>query len=425
MMMQAVVLLALLAQSQGYSWSNYISRGHSGSSSSTAVFVSTKTFEKTKAKYDGRLDLTSMVDEDEGLNDYFKEADAEEVDPPKVGQTITGSVIEIDDNGALLEIGGKMSGYLPIKEAALIPIKHMNEVIEIGQDITAEVIGTLRGMPVISLRSTQLISAWEEVLKVRASDESFEVTVLEVNKGGAVCSAFGLKAFLPGSHFVGVPDEGLIGTRLTVSLLSRLLHYSYRCMTLSDASISQVKFLDVIEEEGKVVISQRRHLSDAAPTLIPGEVVGAKVTGLRNYGAFLELDGGSAGLLHISQISADRIDNLETLFTVGQRVKVMILSHDKLNGRVALSTKALEPNGGDMMKDMNAVFEKAESTAKRYNQRLDAERTARETAAKDIVAGLGGAIEGDGSSSDANSDPLVSVAQSIESILASIVSDSQ
>jgi len=186
-----------------------------------------------------------------------------------------------------------------------------------------------------------------------------------------------------------------------------------------------VKFLDVIEEEGKVVISQRRHLSDAAPTLIPGEVVGAKVTGLRNYGAFLELDGGSAGLLHISQISADRIDNLETLFTVGQRVKVMILSHDKLNGRVALSTKALEPNAGDMMKDMNAVFEKAESTAKRYNQRLDAERTARLNAANDIVAGLGGAIEGDGSSSDANSDPLVSVAQSIESILASIVSDSQ
>lgn len=234
-MMKAVVLLSLLAQSQGYSWSNYITRGHScSSSSSTAVFGSSKTFEKTKAKYDGRLDLTSMVEEDDGLNDYFKEADAEEVDPPKVGQTITGSVIEIDDNGALLEIGGKMSGYLPIKEAALIPIKHMNEVIEIGQDITAEVIGTLRGMPVISLRSTQLISAWEEVLKVRASDESFEVKVLEVNKGGAVCSAFGLKAFLPGSHFVGVPDEGLIGTQLTVSLsvtlhddATRLIQYCY------------------------------------------------------------------------------------------------------------------------------------------------------------------------------------------------------
>lgn len=203
----------------GYVWINQgflKSTQANHASGNLVLFGSAGTFEKTKAKYDGRLDLVSMTDEDEGLTQFFLEADAEELDPPKVGQTISGIVIEMDDNGALLEIGGKMSGYLPIKEAALIPIKHMNEVVEIGQSITAEVIGTLRGMPVISLRSTQLISAWEEVLKVRAADSSFEVKVLEVNKGGAVCSAFGLKAFLPGSHFLGVPDESLIGTSITV-----------------------------------------------------------------------------------------------------------------------------------------------------------------------------------------------------------------
>jgi len=360
------------------------------------LYGSAKTFEKTKAKYDGRLDLVSMVDEDEGLNNFFLEADAEEVDPPKVGQTITGSVIEMDDNGALLEIGGKMSGYLPIKEAALIPIKHMNEVVEIGQSITAEVIGTLRGMPVISLRSTQLITAWEEVLKVRAADSSFAVKVLEVNKGGAVCSAFGLKAFLPGSHFLGVADESLIGTSITV------------------------KFLDVIEEEGKVVVSQRRHISESAPALARGEVIGGSVTGLKTYGAFLELDGGAAGLLHISQISYDRIDNLETLFTIGQRVKVMVLDFDKVTGRVALSTKSLEPNPGDMLKDMSAVFANAEVTAKKYHERLESEKLQREAAAKDIVAGLGNAID---NSEGYSADPLVSVAESIESILASIVAD--
>ena len=148
-----------------------------------------------------------------------------------------------------------------------------------------------------------------------------------------------------------------------------------------------------------------------------GEVVAGTVTGLRQYGAFLELDGGVAGLLHISQISYDRIDNLESLFTIGQRCKVMILEHDKANGRVALSTKTLEPSPGDMLKDMQNVFEQAESTAKKYHERVEAERTAREAAAKDIVAGLGGDADGNG-------DPLVSVADSIESILASIVSDS-
>ena len=71
----------------------------------------------------------------------------------------------MDDNGALLEIGGKMSGYLPVKDASLIPIKQVNTLFEVGQPLTAEVIGTLKGMPVVSLRNYQLASAWEQVQK--------------------------------------------------------------------------------------------------------------------------------------------------------------------------------------------------------------------------------------------------------------------
>lgn len=179
-----------------------------------------------------------------------------------------------------------------------------------------------------------------------------------------------------------------------------------------------MKFLDINEDEGKLVVSQKRAMMDNQTTdLRRGAVVSGTITGLRNYGAFLELDGGMAGLLHISQISYDRVDNLETLFTIGQRCKVMILDHDKANGRVALSTKTLEPNPGDMLRNMENVFAQAETTAQRYHERLEAERQAREAAAKDIVAGLGGAMGG------SSGDPLVSVAESIESILASIVND--
>jgi len=364
-----------------------------------SVMGRTKSLIAVKGRYLGREDFPGMavdVEEDTATYSSFLEADEEEVDPPKVGQTITGTVIEMDDNGALLEIGGKMSGYLPLKEAALIPIKHVNTVLEMGQEVTAEVIGTLKGMPVISLRSAQLIGAWEQVLATRAADGTFDAKVLEVNKGGAVVTSFGLKAFLPGSHYLGVPDESLVGTTL------------------------KVKFLDVDEEEGKIVVSQRRALMESQNSdLKRGEVVSGTVTGLRTYGAFLELDGGVAGLLHISQISYDRIDNLENVFTVGQRCKVMILEHDKVNSRVALSTKVLEPQPGDMLKDMKMVFEKADETAKKYHMRLEAERAAREAAAKDIVAGLGGSMGENGN----GVDPLVSVAESIESILASIVSD--
>merc|ERR1712159_475760 len=143
----------------------------------------TKALEKVKGLCGGRLDVGSMSHETEIDSAAFQEADNEEVDPPKVGQQVTGTIIEMDDNGALLEIGGKMSGYLPAKEASLIPIKQVNSLFEVGQSLTAECIGTLKGMPVVSLRSAQLAEAWEHVLDVRAQDEAFEVTVLEVNKG--------------------------------------------------------------------------------------------------------------------------------------------------------------------------------------------------------------------------------------------------
>ena len=172
-----------------------------------------------KEKYAGRSDLVSMIDvEEDEVDAYnlFAEADNDQESPPKTGQTITGTVIEMDDNGALLEIGGKMSGYLPLKEAALIPIKHVNTVLEIGQELTAEVIGTLKGMPVISLRTAQLIVAWEQALQTRATDATFEAKVIEVNRGGVVVDAGGLKCFLPGSHYMGTPDESIIGNIVKV-----------------------------------------------------------------------------------------------------------------------------------------------------------------------------------------------------------------
>lgn len=141
------------------------------------------------------------------------------------------------------------------------------------------------------------------------------------------------------------------------------------------------------------------------------------VTGLRPYGAFLELENGVAGLLHISQISSDRVDNLEQLLSVGQKCKVMILEHDKVSGRVALSTKTLEANPGDMLRDSNAVFENALENAQKYHARVEADNAAREAVAKDVVSSLSGSLDARGA------DALASVADSIESILASIVSD--
>jgi len=218
-------IIALCTSSIGSSYlfqNAFIGAKSKKSSSTFQLCMSTQTATKHKAletlkgRYSGRDDFGIMNDEAVATSDLFVEADLEEVDPPKVGQTVTGAIIEMDDNGALLEIGGKMSGYIPVKEASLIPIRNCNTVMSVGQVITGEVIGTLKGMPVISLRSAQLVAAWEEVLNMRATDATFEVTITEVNRGGAIASFLGLKAFLPGSHYLGMPDASLIGQNLKV-----------------------------------------------------------------------------------------------------------------------------------------------------------------------------------------------------------------
>ena len=116
--------------------------------------------------------------------------------------------------------------------------------------------------------------------------------------------------------------------------------------------------------------------------MVPGYV-----TAVKPYGAFIDV-GGISGLLHISQISCDHIADVSTVLPQGSEIKCMVISQDKGKGRIALSTKTLEVEPGDMIKDREKVFENAEDTAAKYQERLEMERKAREEAAQDAIFGL-------------------------------------
>ena len=87
------------------------------------------------------------------------------------------------------------------------------------------------------------------------------------------------------------------------------------------------------------------------------------------YGAFIDI-GGVSGLLHISEISHEHIETLHSVLNVNDQMKVMIIDLDAERGRISLSTKALEPEPGDMLTDPQKVFDKAEEMAARYKQML-------------------------------------------------------
>jgi len=356
-------------------------------------------FDRLKQLYRGPKSQVT----DDGLDfsyDDFEDAVANTSYSFERYSIVTGVCVEYDNGGCIVDIGAKASAFLPEAEAALIkPMgSEINSLVELNKDLQFQIISDEdeNGQLLVSIRRIQYRAAWDTVIALQDEDAIMEAEVIGVNRGGAICLVSGLRAFLPGSHLAGqLPTEDLIGQML------------------------QLKFLEVNQENNKLVVSNRKAVVEQQMAdLSRGDLVSGVVKALKPYGAFVEV-GGMSGLLHISQISYDRIEDLEKVMQPGMQVKCMIIDHDKVNGRIALSTKTLEPEPGDMLKDPEMVFDKAEETAAKYHERMEAERKAREEAARDIVLGLGDSLDGLGDDDDGegSSDPLADVSDSLDSLL--------
>jgi len=366
---------ALLALSGSASAFSTVGQTGRVSSSLAAVEQMTR-FDRIKAKYKGpQITISPDVEEEVGFSyASFDEAVAATDYSFNRNDVVKGTVVQYDKGGCIVDIGAKASAFLPLQEASLIQEQGVNieSLINVDEETNFQIISDEdeNGQLLVSLRRIQYREAWEKVVANQETDEAFEAQCVSVNRGGAIFLVEGLRAFLPGSHLTGrLPDEDLIGQTLPL------------------------KFLEVNEEDNKLVVSNRRAVVEAQmEDLSRGDVIDGIVKALKPYGAFVEV-GGMSGLLHISQISMDRIVDLERVLQPGQKIKCMIIDHDKVNGRIALSTKTLEPEPGDMIKDPERVYEQADETARVYLEKQEAERKKREASAKDIVMGLGDALD--------------------------------
>jgi len=353
-------------------------------------------FERLKKNYKGPRVIVDAGDLDFSYDDFDAAVQSTNYAFNR-NDIVPGTIVQYDNGGCIVDIGAKASAFLPIAEAALVQEQgsQIESLVEIDAEMEFQIISEEdeNGQLLVSVRRIQYRQAWEKVVEQQNTDEIFEAKVVAVNRGGAICLVAGLRAFLPGSHLTGqLPTEDLIGQTLPL------------------------KFLEVNQESNKLVVSNRRAVVEQQMTdLSRGDIIDGIVKALKPYGAFVEV-GGMSGLLHISQISYDRIDDLEKVFQLGDKVKCMIIDHDKVNGRIALSTKTLEPEPGDMLKDPDRVFELADETAAKYHERMEAERRAREEAAKDIVMGLGDSLD-DLSEGESSADPLADVNDSLDSLL--------
>ncbi|GMJ02135.1 plastid ribosomal protein S1, ribosomal protein S1 [Hibiscus trionum] len=267
----------------------------------------------------------------------------------ELGTKVKGTVFCTDANGALVDITAKSSAYLPVQEASIHRIKHVEEAgIVPGLREEFMIIGENEADDslILSLRSIQYELAWERCRQLQAEDAVVKGKVVGANKGGVVAMVEGLRGFVPFSQ---------ISSKSTAEeLLDKEL---------------PLKFVEVDEEQTRLVFSNRKAMADSQAQLGIGSVVIGTVQSLKPYGAFIDI-GGINGLLHVSQISHDRVSDIATVLQPGDTLKVMILSHERERGRVSLSTKKLEPTPGDMIRNPTLVFEKAEEMAQTFRQRI-------------------------------------------------------
>jgi len=265
------------------------------------------------------------------------------------GQVVRGKVFQYESDGAYVDIGGKSAAFVPLTEVSLKSVTNLSEVLPLQEEQDFVIIREqdADGQVTVSRRQLEINQIWERLAEMQESGQSLQARVTGVNKGGVTVNVQRLRGFIPRSHLVERDDlEALKGQTLTVT------------------------FLEVDRSNNKLVLSNRLATRSASfSQLEPGQLIEGKITGIKPFGIFVDLDGVN-GLLHIKQVSQKYIESLPSLFQVGQVIKAVIIDMDEGKGRISLSTRVLENYPGEMLEKMDEVMASAEDRANRARKSI-------------------------------------------------------
>ncbi|HMR97331.1 MAG TPA: 30S ribosomal protein S1, partial [Microthrixaceae bacterium] len=245
------------------------------------------------------------------------------------GQLVTGTVVKVDRDEVLLDIGYKSEGVIPNRELSIRNEVDPNEVVTIGDEVEALVLQKedKEGRLILSKKRAQYERAWGTIEKIKEDEGVVSGPVIEVVKGGLIID-IGLRGFLPAS---------LVELRRVRDLQP----YVGRSL--------EAKIIELDKNRNNVVLSRRAWLEetqkeqreDFLANLKPGERRKGVVSSVVNFGAFVDL-GGMDGLIHVSELSWKHVDHPGSVVAVGDEVEVEVLEVDLDRERISLSLKATQ-----------------------------------------------------------------------------------
>lgn len=283
--------------------------------------------------------LVTMTDKIETNELNFEEMLEESLKSLNTDEKVHGVVVSISPTEVYVDVGRKQAGYIPANELSNDPNAKPEDLVKIGDEMDLLIMKTndQEGTIMLSKKRIDAIKGWEDIAAAMDAEEILTGKVTEVVKGGVIVLYNGIRVFIPASQAVanrGDDLEALKGQDVQFRIIEvnrqrRRAVGSIRSVLREQRKAAQAKFWESVEE---------------------GQEFTGTVKSLTNFGAFVDL-GGVDGMIHISELSWNRIKHPSEVVSVGDTVQVYVKSLDRENGKISLGYKKKEDNPWEILKN--------------------------------------------------------------------------
>ena len=280
-------------------------------------------------------------------------------DMPKEGDMRTGVIVSMTPQGIILDLGLKRDGLVPPSEVNKLA-DEIKEKLKVNEEVLVYIENTREPDSLhVSIQKALLYQDWIQAEELMHSGQIIEVEIAQFNRGGAIAPFGNLRGFIPASHLTDFSRN--MSDKVRQQRINRLRGEKI-----------PVKIIEVDRDRRRLVMSQRDAQKEWAEArrqelmqkLNVGDVVSGRVTGMRDFGAFVDI-GGADGLIHISELAWHRVKHPRDVVKVGDEVEVYILKLEHDSQRIALSRRRAVPSPWELAVEKYATGQLVEGTVTR------------------------------------------------------------
>lgn len=258
------------------------------------------------------------------------------------GETIEGTVVRVDQDEVLVDIGLKSEGIIPMRE--LHSEGEESEPLHIGDRTLVYVMQPegQEGHAVLSLRRARMERSWREIEDLYHQGAIIEAPIVDYNKGGLIADVKGIRGFVPVSQVLDLRNVSRQEGE-NEEVINTLAAMKGRRLPLKIIEINRSRNRLILSERAAVQERRTQRKDELMEGLQAGQIRRGVVSNLTSFGAFIDL-GGADGLVHVSELSYNRVNHPGEVLQVGQEVDVYVLSVERETKKIALSLKRAMPD---------------------------------------------------------------------------------